>query len=105
MSYETIRVGSLGIMMFYDPSVPEGHVRLLGKDYPLESTLAAIRGPEPPIREEELQAILRPLLEDPMRMSYECEFGCPHMQCLFCDNEGWHAPDCPVLRKDELLAQ
>jgi len=61
-------------------------------------------------RIDELRAVLAPLLDDPNAPRSgdgEYDFGC----CVFCHCEvpgtvpGEHAPDCPVLRKDELLGR
>lgn len=66
---------------------------------------------------DELQAILKPLLEEPIRLADIDPDGCGTRACIFCECEGhfavyrapgekrlWieHEPTCPVLRKDEL---
>lgn len=54
----------------------------------------------------ELRWILEPLLDEPFTFDYECEFGCPHMRCLFCEAaEPNHDSDCPVLHRDRLLGR
>lgn len=61
-----------------------------------------LRRDEPPDDRDEtiaaLRAVLAPLLDDP-----RAEEG----RCIFCDDllDNRHAPDCPVLRRDELLGR
>lgn len=56
---------------------------------------------------DELRAVLAPLLDQPW--AYGPQGGDAGQCCAWClrfaDEEGPHAPNCPVLRKDALLGR
>lgn len=64
---------------------------------------------------DSLRAILAPLLDNPYRTI--ANYGDPYEECVFCEcvpeshypygpnDRKDHEPDCPVLRKDELLGR
>lgn len=72
---------------------------------------ARVRGePSVPAQLAAVRAVLAPLLDDPWEWGAWEELvtgGRPLLICRFCDAPKGHAhwPDCPVLRRDELLGR